>query len=99
MNRFSTHSMCAMRRSHFQSRPPKEKLVAQLTNLRAHIYFPPEQIYVSQAEGIFFGIRVSARGQLIKRAEYQPSASVTTEEWQQRLSLAQRVVTELQKFN
>src|SRR5437588_10931126 len=24
---------------------------AQLTNLRAHIYFPPEQIYVSQAEG------------------------------------------------
>jgi len=72
---------------------------AQLTNLRAHIYFPPEQIYVSQAEGIFFGIRVSARGQLIKRAEYQPSASITPEEWQQRLSLAQRVVTELQKFN
>src|ERR1700757_3622176 len=28
---------------------------AQLTNLRAHIYFPPEQIYVSQAEGIFCG--------------------------------------------
>src|SRR6516162_6008688 len=72
---------------------------AQLTNLRAHIYFPPEQIYVSQAEGIFFGIRVSARGQLIKRAEYQPSASITPEEWQERLSLAQRVVTELQKFN
>ena len=72
---------------------------AQLTNLRAHIYFPPEQIYVSQAEGIFCGIRVSARGQLIKRAEYQPSASITPEEWQQRLSLAQRVVTELQKFN
>jgi len=71
---------------------------AQLTNLRAHIYFPPEQIYVSQAEGIFCGIRVSARGQLIKRAEYQPSASITPEEWQQRLSLAQRVVTELQKF-
>ena len=72
---------------------------AQLTNLRAHIYFPPEQIYVSQAEGIFCGIRVSARGQLIKRAEYQPSASITPEEWQQRLSLAQRFVTELQKFN
>ena len=72
---------------------------AQLTNLRAHIYFPPEQIYVSQAEGIFCGIRVSARGQLIKRAEYQPSASITPEEWQQRLSLAQRVVTELQKFS
>ena len=26
---------------------------AVLTNLRAHVYFPPEQIYVSQAEGIF----------------------------------------------
>ena len=25
----------------------------QLTNFRAHVYFPPEQIYVSQAEGIF----------------------------------------------
>jgi hypothetical protein len=72
---------------------------AQLTNLRAHIYFPPEQIYVSQAEGIFCGIRLSARGQLIKRADYQPSASVTPEEWQKRLSLAQRVVTELQKFS
>jgi hypothetical protein len=71
---------------------------AQLNNLRAHIYFPPEQIYVSQAEGIFCGIRLSARGQLIKRADYQPSASITTEEWQQRLSLAQRVITELQKF-
>ena len=39
---------------------------AALTNLRAHVYFPPEQIYVSQAEGIFCGIRISATGQLIK---------------------------------
>jgi len=72
---------------------------AQLTNLRAHIYFPPEQIYVSQAEGTFCGIRLSARGQLIKRADYQPSASITPEEWQKRLTLTQRVVTELQKFS
>src|SRR6266581_6206142 len=72
---------------------------AQLSNLRAHIYFPPEQIYVSQAEGTFCGIRLSARGQLIKRGNYQPSASITPEEWQKRLSLAQRVVTELQKFS
>ena len=72
---------------------------AQLTNLRAHIYFPPEQIYVSQAEGIFCGIRLSARGQLIKRADYQASATITPEEWQERLSLAQRVVSELQKFS
>ena len=71
----------------------------QLTNLRAHIYFPPDQIYVSQAEGIFCGIRLSARGQLIKRRDYQASASITPEEWQERLSLAQRVVTELQKFS
>src|SRR2546421_3996522 len=72
---------------------------AQLTNLRAHIYFPPEQIYVSQAEGIFCGIRLSARGQLIKRGDYQPSAAITLEEWQKQLSLAQRMVTELQKFS
>ena len=32
----------------------------QLNNFRAHVYFPPEQIYVSQAEGIFCGIRISA---------------------------------------
>src|SRR5213083_1291176 len=72
---------------------------AQLTNLRAHIYFPPEQIYVSQAEGIFCGIRLSARGQLIKRGDYQPPAAITPEEWQKQLSLAQRMVTELQKFS
>jgi hypothetical protein len=72
---------------------------AQLTNLHAHIYFPPEQIYVSQAEGTFCGIRLSARGQLIKRAADQSSESITPEEWQKRLSLAQRVVTELQKFS
>src|SRR5215467_4750262 len=67
---------------------------AQLTNLRAHIYFPPEQIYVSQAEGTFCGIRLSAKGQLIKRRDYQPSASSIRDELEQRLSLAQRVVTE-----
>src|SRR5215469_3608299 len=72
---------------------------AQLTNLRGHIYFPPGQIYVSQAEGTFCGIRLSARGQLIRRSDYQPSASITPEEWQKRLSLAQRIVTELQKFS
>jgi hypothetical protein len=71
---------------------------AQLTNLRAHVYFPPEQIYVSQAEGIFCGIRISARGQLIKRENYQPSPALSAEEWQRRLLIAQRVVTELQRF-
>ena len=46
---------------------------AQLTNFRAHVYFPPEQIYVSQAQGTLCGIRISAAGQLIKRQNYQPS--------------------------
>jgi hypothetical protein len=71
---------------------------AQLTNLRAHVYFPPEQIYVSQAEGIFCGIRISATGQLIKRKNYQPSPPILAEEWQRRMSFAQRLVNELQKF-
>src|SRR5580704_517245 len=71
---------------------------AVLTNLRAHVYFPPEQIYVSQAEGIFCGIRISATGQLIKRENYQPSPALSAEEWQRRLLMAQRVVNELQKF-
>src|SRR5947207_7733926 len=71
---------------------------AQLTNFRAHVYFPPEQIYVSQAQGIFCGIRISATGQLIKRENYQPSPPISPEECQRRLSIAQRVVYELEKF-
>ena len=71
---------------------------AVLTNLRAHVYFPPEQIYVSQAEGIFCGIRISATGQLIKRENYQPSPALSAEEWQRRLLIAQRAVNELKKF-
>jgi hypothetical protein len=71
----------------------------QLKHFRAHIYFPPEQIYVSQAEGLFCGMRISATGQLIKRADYKPSPPLTEEEWKKRLSILQRVVAELQKFN
>src|SRR6266705_3328252 len=71
---------------------------AQLTDFRAHVYFPPEQIYVSQAEGLLCGIRISATGQLIKRANYQPSPAISPEEWQRRLLIAQRVLNELQKF-
>src|SRR6266496_5093160 len=70
----------------------------QLTNFRAHIYFPPEQIYVSQAEGIFCGIRISATGRLIKHENYQPSPAISPKEWQRRLSIAQRVLNELEKF-
>jgi hypothetical protein len=71
---------------------------AQLTDFRAHVYFPPEQIYVSQAEGILCGIRISATGQLIKRENYQPSPPISPEEWRRRLLIAQRVLNELQKI-
>ena len=70
----------------------------QLTNFRAHVYFPPEQIYVSQAEGILCGIRISATGQLIKREDYQPSPSISPDEWQRRLSIARQILDELKKF-
>src|SRR5438445_872388 len=72
---------------------------AQLNNFRAHVYFPPEQIYVSQAEGIFCGVRISATGQLIKRANYQPQSQLSPEEWRKRLSILQRIAAELQKFS
>jgi hypothetical protein len=72
---------------------------AQLTKFRAHVYFPPDQIYVSQAEGLFCGVRISATGQLIKRENAPPSTALSEEEWQKRLALLQRVVTELQKFS
>lgn len=72
---------------------------AQLNDLRAHVYFPPEQIYVSQAEGVFCGVRISATGQLIKRANYQPSPPVSEEEWRRGLAILERIVKELQKFS
>src|SRR5437879_12246651 len=40
---------------------------AHLVNFRAHVYFPPEKIYVSQDEGIFCGLQISVTGQIIKR--------------------------------
>jgi len=72
---------------------------AQLNDLRAHVYFPPEQIYVSQAEGVFCGVRISATGQLIKRANYQPSPPISEEEWRKRLAILEHIVKELQKFS
>jgi hypothetical protein len=71
----------------------------QLTKFHAHIYFPPEQIHISQAEGIFCGIHISATGQLIKREDYQPSPPLSDEEREKRWSLLRRIVAELQKFN
>src|ERR1700726_4364774 len=71
----------------------------QLRKFHAHIYFPPEQIFVSEAEGIFCGVRVSATGQLIKRADYQPSPPLSEEERQKRMSILRRTVAELQRFS
>src|SRR5439155_26613234 len=52
-----------------------------------------------QAEGILCGVRDSTTGQLIKRADYQPSPSLSEEERQKRLSILRRVVSELQRFS
>jgi hypothetical protein len=71
----------------------------QIKALRAHIYFPPEQIYVSQAEGIFCGIRISATGQLIKRNDYKPSDEISDEELRQRLFIVHRIADELRRFS
>lgn len=70
---------------------------AELQAFRAHIYFPPERIEVSQAEGFFCGVRVSATGQLIKRENYAPSPQNSPEEAAQRLRLLQSLVTLLQR--
>lgn len=71
----------------------------QLRKFHAHIYFPPEQIFVSQAEGLFCGIRVSATGQLIKRENYQPSPPLSDEERERRMAILRRAVNELQRFS
>jgi hypothetical protein len=72
---------------------------AQLKQFRAHIYFPPDQIYIRQAEGVFCGIRISASGQLIRPSSYKPGAKMSDAELRQRLELMQRVITELNRFN
>ncbi len=71
---------------------------AELTRFRAHVYFPPERIEVSQAEGYFCGIRISATGQLIKRENYVPSSNDSAEAAARRLRLLQTLVTMLQRF-
>ena len=79
--------------------PPVEGQVAkaELKGFRAHVYFPPERIEVSQAEGLFCGVRILASGQLIKRATYQQSQD-SAEEAARRLRLLQTLVTMLQRF-
>ncbi|HEY5036426.1 MAG TPA: AsmA-like C-terminal region-containing protein [Chthoniobacterales bacterium] len=71
---------------------------AEIKQFRAHVYFPPERIEVSQAEGVFCGIRISASGQLIKRENYQPSVRPPAEDMAARLRLLQTLVTTLQRL-
>src|SRR5256885_9991647 len=78
--------------------PEGKRQQPQLQKFYAHIYFPPEQIFVSQAEGIFCGGRISATGQLIKRNDYKSSDEISDEEWRQRLLLVHRVADELRRF-
>src|SRR5258708_35576047 len=47
---------------------------------------------------MFCGIGVSATGQLIKGENYEAAPAISPEEWQRRLSIAQRVLNELEKF-
>ncbi len=71
---------------------------AELREFHAHVYFPPEQIFVSQAEGLFAGVRISATGQLLKRKDYKPTREVSAEEWRQRMQLLQNVAAQLQRL-
>lgn len=79
------------------SKDPRQK--PQLQHCNAHVYFAPEQIDLTEADGWFCAIRISASGQLIKRQDYKPSPPLSEEEWQKRLALLQRLVSELQKFS
>ncbi len=88
-----------IRGAELTSPTPHAGVKPKITQVRAHIYFPPEQIYVSQAEGMFGGVRISATGQLIKRSDYKPSGEISDEEWRQRMTLIQRVADELRRFN
>src|ERR1700719_2844971 len=79
--------------------PEKRMRQARVKNFRAHVYFPPEQIYVSLAEGIVAGVRVSVTGQLIKRENYSASPPMSEEEWLERLATLSDLVTQLEKFS
>lgn len=70
---------------------------AEVKRFRAHVYFLPERIEVSQAEGLFSGIRISATGQLIKR-ENAPPTRDSEEDRAHRLRLLQTLVTMLERF-
>jgi hypothetical protein len=69
----------------------------RLKNFGAHVYFPPEQIYVRQAEGVLAGIRISVTGQLIKRGDYSASPPLSQEEREKRIQTLSRIIGEIQK--
>jgi hypothetical protein len=71
---------------------------AELQRFRAHVFFLPERIEVSQAEGFFYGMRIFASGQLIKRPEYRPSTTESAADTAHRLHLLQNLVSTMQRF-
>jgi AsmA-like C-terminal region len=71
---------------------------AELKRFRAHVYFLPERIEVSQAEGLLCGVRISASGQLIKRENYQSSPANPANAAQRR-RLLQTLVTMLERLH
>lgn len=78
--------------------PPNESLPtkARITNVRAHVYFPPDQIHLREIEGSISGVRFAVSGQLIKRADYQPPPDTSEAEWRRRMEWLQRIIAEME---
>lgn len=72
---------------------------ARITSFRAHVYFPPEQIYITGAAGNFAGVRVSLTGQLNHPAAYRLIPETSADETRKRLELLQRVIGEITRCN
>ena len=70
----------------------------RVTNFRSHVYFSPEQIHVTEAEGLFAGVRISATGELANPSAFRASPGSEAER-QKRLALMQRVISEITRCN
>ncbi|MFL6537760.1 MAG: hypothetical protein ACJ8JD_06220, partial [Chthoniobacterales bacterium] len=70
---------------------------ARVTNVSAHVLFPPDQIQVTEAQGFFAGVRISAIGQLIKLTDYKSGPEASEDELRKRMQVLQRVTAELSK--
>src|SRR5213596_208341 len=87
--------MCATRRSLSHSKQPPDRPRKRSSPISAPMFIFRRSEFTSVRQKEFFAVF----GQLIKRANYKPSPPLSQEEWQERLSMVQRIVSELQKFN